>query len=233
MQVSIVKSLARSRLFRFMVLVSITAFVSPAVQREPLRSQERTTTSTKEVLRANQTAPELYSSQLRMTITLVNLPGATNSESIFSGSCALFFVPEADWIKTTRQMPSGGLKLKAEDFKGRLKLKEINFNNGNLANLKDRIRTEDKIPFGSRIPAEQKTKLARLITHCSVKVYDGLLKTSLYSTGVLVTRPFEAESEDSSKLHPRANIYVSFLVTSEGKIFRSQAPRKADSLEWP
>jgi hypothetical protein len=233
MQVSIVKILAQPRLFRFLFLVSI-AFALPTVQRVPLRSQERSTSSsTKEVLRANQPAPELYSNQLRMTITLVNLPGATNSESNFSGSCALYFVPEADWIQTTRQMPSGGLKLNASDFKGRLKLTEINFKNGNLANLKDRIRSQDKIPFGSRIPAEQKTKLARLITDCAVKVYDGQLKTSLYSSGVLVTRPFEAESEDFSKLHPRANIYVSFLVTPEGKIYRSQAPRKPDSLEWP
>jgi hypothetical protein len=232
MQVSIVKLLAQSRLFSFAFLVSI-AFGLPAVQRA-LRAQERTITSTsKEVPRAGQITPELYSNQLRMTITLVNLPGATNSESNFSGVCTLFFIPEADWIKTTRQMSSGGIKLKAEDFQGRLKLREINFKNAKLTNLKDRIRVADKIPFGSRIPNEQKTRLARLITDCSVKVYDGELKTSVYSSGVLVTRPFEAESEDSSKLHPRTNVYVSYLVSPEGKIFRSQVSRKPDSLDWP
>src|SRR5574338_5119 len=222
MLVPFVKTLAQARLFRLLFFASITIFALPAGRTEVSRAQEQIKRSTTEVLRANQTAPELYSNHLRMTITLVNLPGATNPESNFSGSCGLFFIPEADWIETTRQMPSGGIKLQASDFKGRLKLTEINFNNANLANLKDRIRVEDKIPFGSRIAGEQKTKLARLITDCSVKVYDGQLKRSLYSSGVLVTRPFEADSADSSKLHPRTNIYVSFLVTPEGKIFRSQ-----------
>ena len=233
MQVSTVKLLAPPRLFRFALLVSIV-FALPAVQTKALRAQVRTINSnTKEALRGSRSAPELYSDQLRMTITLVNLPGVANSSSNFSGVCSLFFIPEADWTKTTQQIASGGIKLKAEDFQGRLKLAEISFKNTNLANLKDRIRVQDKIPFASRIPNEQKTKLARLITDCSVKVYDGQLKTSVYSYGVLVTRPYEAETETSSKVHPRTNIYVSFLVSPEGKIFRSQVARTPDSLEWP
>ena len=221
------------RLVRVLFLTSIFTLALPHIHREAGRTQVQSDRKSRNVITANESAPELYSNHLRMTITLVNLPGADNPQSNFTGTCGLFFVPEDDWIKTTRQMPSGGLKLQASDFKRKVKLTEINFKNTNLANLKDRIRIQDNIRFGSRIPAAQKTKLARLMTDCSVKVYDAQLNSSVFSSGVLITRPFETASEGSGQLHPRTNIYVSFLVTPDGKIYRSQSPRSPDSLEWP
>lgn len=222
----------RPRLFPVVCLTSLLTLALGVVPREA-STQERITRNSGNVLRAREAAPELYADQLRMTVTLVNLPGANDPQSTFTGSCRLFFVPEADWIKITRQKPSGNIKLDASDFQSKVKLTEINFKKTNLAKLKDRIEVRNNISFGSRIPVEQKTKLARLITDCSVKVYDAQLKSSVFSSGVFTTRPFAAQSEDPTKLHPRTNIYVSFLVTPEREIFRSQAPRNADSLEWP
>ena len=59
-------------------------------------------------IRPNLIAPELYSDELSLKITLMNLPGAATSASHWEVEFQLFFVPEQEFEKTMKELNKAG-----------------------------------------------------------------------------------------------------------------------------
>src|SRR5918998_725970 len=68
----------------------------------------------------NRIAPELYSDNLSLNITLMNLPGATTSTSYWEVEFQTFFVAEQDFGKNLKDIrkEGKGKELKPEYFPG-------------------------------------------------------------------------------------------------------------------
>jgi hypothetical protein len=185
-----------------------------------------------EVIRSNELAPEVYADRLQMKITLVNLPGAGDPRSSWEGSCQLYFIPESVWTGAIRSLPPGGSHLKPELFKDKIQLASTDFKKVGLSTLGDRTQILNNIPFKSKIPNNYQTKLARIMSSCSIKIYDAKLDMPVLHVGVFNTRPFRTDENSPGRLYPRTNIYVNFFVTPKGELLRSQLPRDGDSVEW-
>ena len=89
-------------------LLLVTSLPESASAQKPVMRTSR-------VLRfePNVHAPEMYGDELSMQFMLVNLPGAGNKATSWSGEYQLYYIPEADFEKNIKSEP------RPKDFAGR------------------------------------------------------------------------------------------------------------------
>lgn len=177
-------------------------------------------------------APELYSDNLKLKVILVNLPGAENARSNWEVNYQVFFIPEDKYYEAVQHLPPGGSNPTPAQFSGKLLLAEGKVKKNGLATTQERTYVNDNIPFKIKVPDGQRTKFARLMTSYSVKIFDAKLNTTVYSAGIFTTLPFD-DTSNESKVIPRDTLYLDFLVTPQGEIYRAQWPRKEGDTNWP
>lgn len=176
-------------------------------------------------------APEFYSDNLKLKIILVDLPGAGEARSSWEVSYQVFFIPEDKYYDALKQLPAGGSDPTAAQFPGKLLLSEGQVKKNSLATIQERTYVRDTIPFKLKVPDEQRTKFARLMTSFSIKIFDAKLNTTIYRSGIFTTFPFDDTSNQSGAV-PRDTLYLDFLVTPQGDLYRAQWPRKEGNTNW-
>lgn len=185
-------------------------------------AQERKTTLGSATMReANLRAPELYSDQLKLTIVLANLPGATDAGSTWETSYEIYFISESAYYSVIDHLPPGGHSLEPTLFPQKVLLAEGRFKKDKLSSSAARTEIREDIALRSKVADREKTKFGRLMTAYSVKVYDARLKMSLYHLGLFVTYVFE---KASGAVTPRKTLYLGFSVTPQGELSYSQQP---------
>ena len=201
--------------------------VAGAGQEQKIKVDRRTITP-------NRMAPELYSDNLSLKITLMNLPGAATSSSYWEVEFQLFFVAEQDFKKNLKDMRDAnkGRELRPEYFPNRILLATGKFNKHNLRTLKERAYVRQGITFRNKIPPEQQTSFSSLMSFYSVKVFDGKLKKDIYGSSVFIVPPFDRETNDSNSLFPRTDLFLNFFVSENGSLFRSNSKSASESTEW-
>lgn len=167
-------------------------------------------------------APNLYAEKIDFIATLIDLPGSKKKESYWEISYQLFFVPEEKYYETIRRLPSGGSNPAPEEFSGRILLAEGREKKTGLETPKERTITLTGVPFKQKVPDAQRTKFAYLMTGYSVKIFDAELNTTVYHSGIFLTKPYEANVNDQKQDVARNAIYLSFQVTPNGTLNRSQ-----------
>jgi hypothetical protein len=177
-------------------------------------------------------APHVYADHLEFIATLVDLPGARNKQSYWELSYQLYFVPEDKYYEALARAPRGPSNPTPEEFPGRLLLLEGHKKTRRLDTLKKRTIHLTGVPFKQKVPDAQRTKFACLITHYSVKIFDADLKTTVYRTGIFITDAYEDHPQDPNQVIARKKIYMSFRVTPEGSLNRSQLAREPGSTKW-
>lgn len=175
-------------------------------------------------------APDLYAKELDFRATLVDLPGANNAKSFWELSYQLYFIPENKYYEALESMPSGAANPSPEQFPGRILLAEAHEKKTKLATLKDRTRVDTKLAFKDKVPDAARTKFARIMTSYAIKIFDAELNTTVYRTGIFLAKPYE----DAANAAPaaRQTIYLNFMLSPQGVLSRSQAPRKPDETTW-
>jgi hypothetical protein len=176
-------------------------------------------------------APQFYSDRLNLKMTLVNLPGADEPGSSWEASYQIFFVSEADFKKVLNARPAGGWNPTPADFPRRLMLGQGTFKRTSLRTLPDRSYLSGNIPLKMKVADKDRTKYAVLLTSYSVKVFDARLKSSVYRSGVFITRPFVEEAGGGETA--RRLLYANFFVNPDGRLFYSQRPRNSEATSWP
>jgi hypothetical protein len=176
-------------------------------------------------------APELYAKELNFIATLVDLPGAKNTKSYWELSYQLYFIPENKYYEALQSMPAGGANPGPEQFPGKILLAEAHEKKIKLATLKERTHVATKLSFKDKIPDAARTKFARIMTSYAIKIFDGELNTTVYRSGIFLTKPYEDPS-NSTAATPRQTIYLNFMLSPQGVLNRSQAPRKPDDTTW-
>jgi hypothetical protein len=166
--------------------------------------------------------PNLYGDKIDFVATLVDLPGARKKQSYWELSYQLFFVPEERYYETIQRLPSGGSNPTPQEFSGRILLAEGHKKKTGLETLEGRTITLTGVPFKQKVPDALRTKFAYLMTGYSLKIFDAELNTTIYRSGIFLTQPYEASLEDQKQDSARKTIYLTFLVTSDGKLNRSQ-----------
>ena len=201
--------------------------VGGAGQQQKIRVDRRT-------IRANLIAPELYSDNLSLKITLMNLPGAATSTSYWEVEFQVFFVPEKDFGKNLNDVKQAGKsrELKPEYFPTRVLLATGKFNKHNLGTFKERAFVRPGIAFRNKIPPEQQTTFSSLMSFYSVKVYDGKLKKDIYGSAVFIVPPFERDTNDSNGLLPRGDLFLNFFVADDGSLYKSNTKSASETTEW-
>jgi len=184
------------------------------------------------VREVNVYAPHLYADNLDFIATLVDLPGARKKQSYWELSYQLYFVPEDKYYEAVKRLPRGASNPTPEQFPGRVLLFEGHKKTRRLGTLTDRTIKLTGVPFKQKVPDTQRTKFACLMTHFSVKIYDAQLKTTVYHTGLFITDPYEDHPQDPNQAIARKTIYLSFKVTPEGTLNRSQLAREPGSTKW-
>ena len=177
-------------------------------------------------------APHVYSDDLEFIATLVDLPGAKNKQSYWELSYQLYFIPEDKYYEAVKRLPRGPSNPTPEQFPGKMLLLEGHKKTRRLDTLKERTIRLTGVRFKQRVPDAQRTKFACLMTHYSVKIFDGELKTTVYRSGVFFADPYEDHPQDPNQAVARKKIYASFIVTPEGILYRSQRPRDPNSTKW-
>jgi hypothetical protein len=175
-------------------------------------------------------APQLYSDRLKLKVTLVDLPGAGDAHSTLEVSYQVFFIPEEKYYEAVQQLPPGGSNPRPAQFPGRMLLAEGHVRKSGLATIQERTTVRD-IPFKVKIPDEQRTKFARVLTSYSVKIFDAKLNTPVYHSGIFVTFPFD-DTASTTNVVPRDTIYLNFIITPQGQLNRSQWARSDGDLNW-
>ncbi|MEN3327693.1 MAG: hypothetical protein V7638_2500 [Acidobacteriota bacterium] len=170
-------------------------------------------------------APRLYADTLNFVATLVNLPGVNQKQSYWELSYQLYFVPEDKYYEALQRAPRGPSNPTPEEFPGRMLLTEGHIKKTRLATLQDRTITFD-VPFKQRIPDAKRTKFAHLMTAYSMKIFDAELNTTVYSSGLFLTEPYEPDPRDEKQATARKTIYLSFGINPNGSLNRSQLPPK-------
>jgi hypothetical protein len=201
--------------------------VGGAGQQQKIRVDRRT-------IRANLIAPELYSDDLSLKITLMNLPGAATSTSYWEVEFQVFFVPEKDFGKNLddAKQAGKGRELKPEYFPTRILLTTGKFNKHRLGTLKERAFLRQGIAFRNKIPPEQQTTFSSLMSFYSVKVFDGKLKKDIYGSAVFIVPPFERDSNDNNGLLPRSDLFLNFFVADDGSLYKSNTKSASETTEW-
>ncbi len=212
--------------YRFIIVLVCGAMVCGA-QSPQVRIERRT-------IAPNHITPELYADDLSLKVTLINLPGAQNSASYWELEYKIYFVPEAEFEKILRQLTKEGRndELRPEYFPGKTLLAEGKLKQHNLNTLPARTVVRDGIEFKHRIPSEQQTSLSNILSFYTVKIYDGALKKDIYQSDVLIAPPFDTDSSDKTSLLPRSHIYLSFYVSPEGALYRSNRKSASETTEW-
>jgi|SRR5215213_1945178 len=179
----------------------------------------------------NVRVPNLYSDKIDFIATLVDLPGSKKKESYWELSYQLFFVPEEKYYETIQRLPRGGSNPTPEEFSGRILLAQGHQKKTRLETLKDRTITLTGVRFKQRVPDTQRTKFAYLMTGYSVKIFDAELNTTVYHSGIFLTEPYEANVNDEKQDLARNSIYLSFRVSQNGTLNRSQMrPKIRDTI---
>lgn len=176
-------------------------------------------------------APQLYADRLRLKTTLVDLPGANDARSSWEVTYQVFFIPEEKYYEAIRQLPPGGSNPRPAQFPGRMLLAEGQIKKSKLGTIQERTSVRDNVAFKAKIPDEQRTKFARLITSYSVKIFDAKLNMPVYHTGIFTTFPFD-DSASASNIVQRDTIYLNFIITPQGQLNRSQWARKDGDTNW-
>ena len=200
--------------------------VGVAGQQQKMRIDGRT-------IRPNLIAPELYSDNLSLKITLMNLPGAVISASKWEVEFQVFFVPEKDFRKNIEDMKKAGKgrELRPEYFPSRIPLATGKFNKHRLGTLKERVFVR-QIPFRNKVPPEQQTSFSSLMSFYSVKVFDGKLKKDIYGSAVFIVPPFERDTNNRNGFLPRTELFLNFFVSEDGSLYRSNTKSASESTEW-
>jgi hypothetical protein len=175
--------------------------------------------------------PNLYADKIDFTAILVDLPGSNKKKSYWELSYQLFFVPEEKYYETIRRLPAGGSNPTPEEFSGRILLAEGHEKKTRLETLKERTISLAGVSFKQKVPDAQRTKFAYLMTAYSVKVFDAELNTTVYNSGIFLSEPYEANSSDEMQDVARGAFYLSFRVTPNGMLNRSQLrPKVLDTI---
>lgn len=189
----------------------------------------------------NVLAPELYLNYLRLKITLIDLPGASDPRSAWEGTYQLYFVSEAEHEKALTEMvksasTKGGaaaFDLSLSSFPKKILLAEGSFKQNWLTSLKDRTFIRDLIPFRSKVPDSERTKEARLLLSCNVKIFDARLKQTIYRTRMWdMQAPLMEDAQQPERDVARTTVYSNFYVTKTGDVYESQWTREGDSTSW-
>jgi hypothetical protein len=210
----------------FLVL-SLAAGASGRAQQPRVGSDRRAVTP-------NLSAPELYSDQLSLKISLANLPGADAPDSYWQAEFKVYFVAEQDFQRIMKELQKDGRnrELKPEYFPGRILLAEGSFTKNRLKTLDERTFLREGISFKRKIPAPQRTSFSSLLTFFSVKVHDAKLKRDAYKSDVFIVPPFDTDSSERDKFSPRSGLYLSFYVDERGSIFGSSRKQAGESTVW-
>jgi hypothetical protein len=200
----------------------------------PVGGQEQKIRVDRRTILPNVSAPELYSDQLSLKITLMNLPGAATSSSYWEVEYQVFFVPEKDFGQNLKDVRSAGKsrELRPEYFPTRILLATGKFNKNGLRTLKERAFVRKGISFRNKIPTEQQTSFSSLMSFFSVKVFDGKLQKDIYSSSVFIVPPFDRDTNDVNSLFPRTHLFLNFFVAENGSIYRSNTRSASESTEW-
>jgi len=200
--------------------------VGSAGQQTKMRVDGRT-------IRPNVIAPELYSDQIALKITLMNLPGAATSSSYWEIEYQVFLVPERDFGKNLKDIKAAGKSrgLKPEYFPSRILLAMGKFNKQRLGTLKERAFVR-LISFRNQVPAELQTSFSSLMSFYSVKVFDGKLKKDIYGSDVFIVPPFERDTNDRTSLFPRTELFLNFFVANDGWLYKSNLKSDSETTEW-
>ena len=182
-------------------------------------------------LEPNVHVPNLYAEKIDFIATLVDLPGSKKKESYWELSYQLFFVPEEKYYETIRRLPQGGSNPAPEEFSGRILLAEGREKKNGLETLKERTISLTGVAFKQKVPDAQRTKFAYLMTGYSVKIFDAELNTTVYHSGIFLTEPYETNVNGQKQDVARNAIYLSFRVTPNGTLNRSQLrPKIRDTI---
>lgn len=186
------------------------------------------------IISPNRAAPELYSDQLSLKITLSNLPGAARPNSSWQADYKVYFVPERDFEQITRQLSKEGKTrdLKSEYFPTKILLAEGSLTKRKLATLPDRTFYRKEIEFKRKIPVESQTSFSSILSFYAVKIFDGELNKTIYQSDVFIVPPFDTDSADRSSVLPRTDLFLSFFVASDGSLYMSNRKGASESSEW-
>ncbi|HEY0321942.1 MAG TPA: hypothetical protein VGC66_13365 [Pyrinomonadaceae bacterium] len=219
------------------VPVSVNAAGELAQQEGKPRNQMRTRRAEPNVL-----APELYMEHLKLKMTLVDLPGASDPKSYWEGTYQLYFVSEADHNRALEEAvklasgPKGGavgINLDLAQFPAKVLLAEGSFKKSGLASLKDRTFMLDRIAFRAKVPEAARTKEARLLLSCSVKIFDARLKQTIFRTRLWDAQaPMMQDAAQPERDVTRTTVYSNFYVTKTGDVYESQWTREGEDTSW-
>ena len=213
---------------RMVLLLALAITVAGVLQPDYVSGQKPSRRVRSIRFEPNVYAPHLYADELTMQFMLVNLPGAGIKGTSWRGEYKLYFVPEAEFEKVKKS------NLRAEDFTNKTLLAEGSFKNDGLATPGSRTFVRSSIPFKARIPDNQRTKFAKILTIYSVKIYDAKLKTTVYKSSLFIAHPFDTDElfSDSEKIIARKTIYTSFFVAPDGDFFTAQWRREPNDTTW-
>jgi hypothetical protein len=175
------------------------------------------------VYEPNVHAPHIFADKLDFVATLTRLPGAEKKQSYWELSYQLFFVPEEKYYEALKRAPRGPSNPTPEEFPGRVLLAEGHKKKMRVGTPKERTITLTGVPFKSKVPDAQRTKFSYLMTAYSLKIFDAELNTTVYKSGVFLTKPFEQTGEQS-QIGARKTLYLSFSVNPDGTLNYGQIP---------
>ena len=182
----------------------------------------------------NRVTPELYSENLSLKITLMNLPGAKNSASYWQVEYKLYFVGEAEFEKTFSQLKKEGKsrELNPEYFPNKTLIADGKLSKRDLKTLQARTVIRDGIEFKRKVATDQQTSFSNILSFYSVKIYDGDLKKDIYQSDVFIVPPFDTDSDDKTTLQARSHVYLNFYVSPDGALYRSNRKSASETTEW-
>lgn len=178
-------------------------------------------------------APELYANRIKIKLSLVDLPGAVESESYWEVSYQIYFISEASLQAAIKNVPTGGWNPTPADFPGRILLGQDTFRRNRLRTLADRTYLSKAIPLKAKVPDKMRTKFATILTSYSVKIFDARLQSNIYKAGTFAGQPFTEDPAAGGREIARTLLYANFYVNPKGRLFYSQRPRNSDSTTWP
>jgi hypothetical protein len=182
----------------------------------------------------NRPVPELYADKLSLKITLMNLPGAAAVTSHWEIEFRVYFVEEQDFERTVRQMNKAGRgrELRPEHFQSKILLAEGKYSKQKLPTLKERAFLRQGIDFRQKVPREQQTSFASIMSFYSVKIFDAKLKKDIYGSDVFTVPPFETLDNDRDSFSPRTDLFLNFFVAQDGSLYRSNTKSASETTEW-
>lgn len=216
------------RVFGFFFVIVFAAVPASLRAQNPQAKVDRRT------IAPNRVTPELYSDNLSLKITLMNLPGAKNSASYWQVEYKIYFVAEAEFEKTFQQLKKEGKSrdLSPDHFPNKTLLAEGALNRRDLKTLQARTAIRDGIEFKRKIQTDQQTSFSNILSFYSVKIYDGDLKKDIYQSDVFIVPPFDTDSDDKTNFLPRSHVYLNFYVSPEGALYRSNRKSASETTQW-